>query len=56
MNRPKKTIGIRVPAESLEKLRFIAKQDSRSVSSMIRVLAYNCVEEFEKEHGKIDLP
>ncbi|MCI8474283.1 MAG: Arc family DNA-binding protein [Oscillospiraceae bacterium] len=56
MNGPKKTVGIRIPAKSLEKLRLIAKQDSRSVSSMIRVLIYNCVEEFEKEHGTIDPP
>ena len=56
MNIPKKTIGIRIPTQSLEKLRFIAKQDSRSVSSMIRVLIYDCVEEFEKEHGTIDPP
>ena len=56
MNGPKKTVGIRIPAKSLEKLRLIAKQDSRSVSSMIRVLIDNCVEEFEKEHGTIDPP
>ncbi len=53
MKEPTKSFGFRLPAETLEKLRYIASFDCRSASSMIRVLIYDCVEEFEKEHGEI---
>ena len=39
--------------EDLEKLRYIAKEDCRSVSGTIRVLVNHCIQEFEKEHGEI---
>ncbi len=51
MKEPTVNFGFRIPAELLRKLRYIAKQDCRSTSSMIRVLIYDYVEAFEKEHG-----
>lgn len=53
MKNEKVNFGLRIPAELLEKFRYIAQADSRSVSSMLRVLIYDCVESFEKEHGEI---
>lgn len=53
MRHPTKNVSIRIPAESLVKLRLIAKQDCRSTSSMVRVLIYDHIEKFEKEHGEI---
>lgn len=56
MKEPTANFGFRIPAELLRKLRYIAKQDCRSTSSMIRVLIYDYVETFEKEHGTIGPP
>ncbi len=53
MRQPTKNIGVRIPVELLNKLRHIAKEDCRSTSSMIRVLIYDYVAAFEREHGKI---
>lgn len=53
MKKPTANFGFRIPAELLQKLRYIAKQDCRSTSSMIRVLIYDYVAAFEREHGKI---
>ena len=53
MKKPTKSMSICIPTEDLEKLRYIAKQDCRSVSSTIRMLVNHCIQEFEKEHGEI---
>lgn len=45
--------GFRIPEELLDKLKYIAQYDCRSTGSMVRVLIYDCVEKFEKEHGEI---
>jgi len=48
-----KNFGVRIPEELLEKLRYVARYECRSASGMLRVLAYSCVEDFEREHGEI---
>lgn len=53
MEHPVKNLGIRIPAKTLQKLRYIAAHDSRSVSSAVRVLIYVGIHTFEKEHGEI---
>ena len=53
MKQPTRNIGLRIPGEVLEKLRYIAREECRSTSSMIRVLVYECVERYEGEHGEI---
>lgn len=53
MKEPTRNFGFRLPEDTLRKLRYIAALDSRSTGSMIRVLIYECVEGFEKEHGEI---
>lgn len=45
--------GFRIPEKLLGKLKYIAKYECRSTGSMVRVLIYDCVEKFEKEHGEI---
>lgn len=56
MKESTKNFGLRIPVNLLQKLQYIAKEECRSTSSMVRVLIYDCVEEFEKEHGTIDPP
>jgi predicted DNA-binding protein len=56
MEGPTKNLGIRIPVKLLQKLQYIAQEDSRSTSGMVRFLIYNCVEEFERSHGTIDPP
>lgn len=41
--------------ELLEKLRYIAAQDSRSVSSMVRIAIKELVAAFEGENGEIKI-
>ena len=53
MKTQKVNFGFRLSEELLKKLRYIAKQDCRSTSSMIRVLIYDYVAAFERKHGKI---
>lgn len=46
--------GFRIPVDLLKKLQVVARYESRSVGSMVRVLIYDCVDAFEAEHGKIE--
>lgn len=47
--------GLRVPRELLTKLKFIADYDGRSANKEIEQLVIKHVEQFEKEHGPIDV-
>ena len=51
-----KHFSIRVDEETLEKFRFIAKYDGRSLSGQITYLIHKNIREFEKEQGAIELP
>ncbi len=53
--REVKTIGIRISKELLEKLRYVATRDCRSVSSAARIAIEDHIQEFEREHGEIKL-
>lgn len=46
-------VSISIPKEVLEKFRYIAAYDCRSVSSMIRLTIKERIAEFERENGKI---
>ncbi len=50
-----KNIGLRVSAELLDKLRYVAAYDCRSVSSAVRVAVERQIQAFEREHGEIRL-
>lgn len=54
MGKRLQNFGFRIPEELLQKLRYIAKYECRSTGGMLRVLVYDHVERFEREHGKID--
>ena len=41
--------------EYLEKMRFIAKKDTRSLSNLLEHLCKLHIEEYEEKHGEIDL-
>ncbi len=53
--REVKTIGIRISTELLEKFRYVAAYDCRSMSSAARVAMERQIQEFEREHGEIKL-
>ena len=50
-----KNFTIRVPEETLEKFRYVAKYDDRSMSGQIVYLIHQNIRDFEKEHGAIEL-
>lgn len=45
--------GIRFEAELLYKISYIARENKRSLNKQLEYLAQVCVNEFEKENGKI---
>jgi hypothetical protein len=49
-----KSVSIRIEAEMLEKLGFVADYEGRSVNSHILVLIRENIKAFEREHGAID--
>ena len=42
--------------EYLEKMKYIAKKDTRSFSNLLEHLCKLHIEKYEAEHGEIDLP
>jgi len=53
--KEQKSFTIRVPEETLEKFRYVAKYDDRSLSGQIMYLIHQSIRDFEKEHGVIKL-
>lgn len=47
--------GIRFEPELLYKITMVAKQNKRSMNAQLEYLAQECVAEYEKEHGEIEL-
>lgn len=60
MNIPKKEkdkhLGLRIDGELHYKLRYISQYEGRSANGEVIYLIRKGVEEFEKQHGKIELP
>lgn len=50
-----KHIGFRVDEETLEKLRYVASYEGRSINGHLMYLARQDIRRFEKEHGEIDI-
>lgn len=50
-----KRYSIRIDEELLGKLHVVADYEGRSANSQILILIRNCVEQFEKEHGTIEI-
>lgn len=54
--KKEKHLGIRIDKELHYKLHYIAKYEARSANAQILHLARCKIREFEKEHGKIEVP
>ena len=50
-----KSLSIRIEEEMLDKLHYVADYEGRSANSQILILIRDCLEKFEKEHGKIEV-
>ena len=50
-----KSLSIRIDDELLNKLHIVADYEGRSANSKILILIRNCVAEYEKAQGKIEL-
>ena len=50
-----KSLSIRIDEELLNKLHVVADYEGRSANSQILILIRNCIENYEKTHGKIEL-
>lgn len=50
-----KSLSIRIDEEILNKLHVVADYEGRSANSQILVLVRDCIESYEKAHGKIEL-
>ena len=48
--------GIRFEFDLLDKITYIAKQNKRSFNAQMEYLAEQCVKEYEKENGPLQLP
>ena len=54
-NLNEKSVSIRFDRELLEKLHMVSDYEGRSLNAQINYMVRKLVEEFEKEHGKIEL-
>lgn len=54
-NKNNKHLGIEVEPELHGKLKYIAKYEGRSVNGQILYLIRQCIKEFEKENGTIEI-
>ena len=50
-----RSLSIRIEDTVLDKLHIVADYEGRSANSQINILIRDCIEKFEKEHGKIEL-
>ncbi|MCE5236005.1 MAG: Arc family DNA-binding protein [Clostridiaceae bacterium] len=49
-----KSLSIRIDDEMLNKLHVVADYEGRSANSQILILIRDCIETYEKTHGKIE--
>lgn len=56
MKNGQKHIGLRIDADLLEKFRYVAAYENRSINGELITLIGERVTAFEREHGKIALP
>lgn len=50
-----KSLSIRIDKEMLHKLHVVADYEGRSANSQILILIRNAINEYEKEHGEIQI-
>jgi hypothetical protein len=49
-----KSLSIRIDSDMLDKPHTVADYEGRSANSQIIILIRDCIEAYEKSHGKID--
>ena len=54
MKEKDKHLGLRIDSELHYKLHYISKYEGRSANGEVIYLIRKAIEEFEKEHGKIE--
>lgn len=52
---PTKSLSIRIDQDMLNKLHVVADYEGRSANSQILILIRDCIQNFEKEHGEINI-
>ena len=55
-NKNNKHLGIEIDPELHYKLHYISKYEGRSANGQILYLIRNCIKDFEKREGEIELP
>ena len=50
-----KHLTIRIEEKMLHKLHVVADYEGRSANSQVLILIRDCIEKYEKEHGKIEI-
>ncbi len=55
MKKNEKHLSLRIEEELLRRFEYVARYDDRSMNWMLNTLIRKCIEEFEREHGKIVL-
>jgi hypothetical protein len=55
-NKKNKHLGIEIDPELHFKLHYISKYEGRSANGQILYLIRNCIKDFEKREGEIELP
>ena len=55
-NKNNKHLGIEIDPELHYKLHYISKYYGRSANGQILYLIRNCIKDFEKREGEIELP
>lgn len=51
----KKHLSLRLDDDTRLRLKSIAQYEGRSINGQVMYLIYQCIREFEKEHGEIDI-
>ena len=50
-----KSLSIKIDEEMLNKLHVVADYEGRSANSQILILIRDCIKEYEKENGEINI-
>lgn len=55
MKKNEKHLSLRIDAELLRRFDYVARYDDRSMNGLLLRLVRQCVQDFEQQHGPIDL-
>ena len=56
MKTSEKHLSLRIDEELLRRFDYVARYDDRSMNGLMLSMIKKCIVEFEKEHGRIELP